>query len=557
MSLPPLANVFAFSDVDPQVRNSVERSLRERGKFNRIRNSGRWVLGEKFLPGRTDHERVDLIFAEGGDLFPDDGPLRRRTTTSPELLSRFDGDFTFIFVTANACYAVRSCGGLVPLYVFQDQSRIALASRLTDLARHVPKQFELDPLPHALWMTGQAHFPDQRTFLQNVRCVPRGHVQIVSASASIAVSYWQPRVPSIPWPKSGTRTEHQEEFRRILLAQLERDLDPRGPNLLTLSGGVDSSSIAALASRVLDREVNSLSFIPPAGEERARELHFLENLASQLPLGSRRVLPLDTRRRIEYVRERPSVVFPVGHPALCVLPRIIGAAPAHVLVGGEFGDETTGAVATFPDWVQMTSVLRLVMSLRSLPRGWKDIVRWARLRFETARDDPPVPFREQLSDIFNASVRDEYVDWYRETLAAAARDDLAWRNLHLRTHNDQFLAMNWEATTELEIRRSFPYFNRRILEFTFRLHPSELVGPGLRKLPRAALLGDVPYENLFRDDRGHYRSKHVGNLPTPPTDARTGQVIAPSSIPSEEAYPGLWSLSRFLQDLDVVQEARG
>jgi len=64
------------------------------------------------------------------------------------------------------------------------------------------------------------------------------------------------------------------------------------------------------------------------------------------------------------------------------------------------------------------------------------------------------------------------------------------------------------------VRRSFPFFNREVLELALECHPVELVGPGTKKPLRAALGGDVPARNLERPDKGGWGSYlHKVKLP--------------------------------------------
>ena len=67
---------------------------------------------------------------------------------------------------------------------------------------------------------------------------------------------------------------------------------------------------------------------------------------------------------------------------------------------------------------------------------------------------------------------------------------------------DAWVDMNWEGATPLGVRRCFPFFNREVLELAFRCHPSELLGPGPKRLLRDAVGGDVPSHNLLRPDKG-------------------------------------------------------
>jgi hypothetical protein len=84
----------------------------------------------------------------------------------------------------------------------------------------------------------------------------------------------------------------------------------------------------------------------------------------------------------------------------------------------------------------------------------------------------------------------------------------------LNADEDSFVAMNWEALSVLGIRRSWPFFNREVLELAFECHPSELIGPGVKKLLRAALSDDVPPTNLNRQTRGTWPPGSE-SLPTP------------------------------------------
>ena len=97
--------------------------------------------------------------------------------------------------------------------------------------------------------------------------------------------------------------------------------------------------------------------------------------------------------------------------------------------------------------------------------------------------------------------------WVERRWREAAHDQDPLRYLALLTEEDGFVVMNWEATSALGIRRSFPFFNREAIELAFECHPTELVGPGTKKLLRTALRGDVPQKNLQRPDKGQWGSR--------------------------------------------------
>jgi asparagine synthetase B (glutamine-hydrolysing) len=165
--------------------------------------------------------------------------------------------------------------------------------------RYLPDEFALDPLVNAVWAASWALFPDNRTFLEGVSILPRGHYACLDGGKGdppvgdpMGHPYWNPRPDHSAYPKAAQIREHAECLRTLLIAKLERDLHAEDGNLLTLSGGVDSSSLGALAAGVVGRKVWSLSMIPR--KERpdlvAHEMFFIEPLAQQYGFARRWVM---------------------------------------------------------------------------------------------------------------------------------------------------------------------------------------------------------------------------------------------------------------------------
>ena len=128
--------------------------------------------------------------------------------------------------------------------------------------------------------------------------------------------------------------------------------------------------------------------------------------------------------------------------------------------------------------------------------------------------------------LFRAEVVEEYSEWYEEQRRRFYQDRPPWRYLNLETClSDGFVAMNWEGTSPLGIRRSFPFFHREILEFVFQVHPTELYGGGVKKILRRALHGLVPSRNLYRPDKGGW-----------------GQSLDLEALRTRK-YPAPWALS--------------
>jgi asparagine synthetase B (glutamine-hydrolysing) len=546
--LAPLANLVAIRSHDLVLLERLRRDIETRKSHEVYRPSQNWVVAVSPLPPHSSRPKQNgrTYFVEGSDLFSGAGAADEIGATAaraPERLRSFTGDFGFLHIDDDGDAAVvRSCGGRVPFYVWGGRGLILVATTLSDVIRFMPGEPTIDGLTCATWMTGWSLWPYGRTFFKEVSAVPRGHaVHISEGTVSRDTIYWDPRPDGLRRPSPKMLREHAESLREILFASLDRELDPNGHNLLTLSGGVDSSSLAAIAAGPLGRAVDTLTLLVPGEEARSREMTYIDTLRTAVPLNRSWEFALDLRGRIELVRAAPRVAFPMFHPALGALPQVLEEQNVSVLFGGEFGDEIGGSSFTIPDWLRDTGFWRLLRSPRAWPSGKKRTpLLWAKHRARDAVRRPFWPFPETIRHTFIASAaREEYRQWMYEWRRAEASDRRPLRYLSLQAETDGFVAMNWEAASSLGVRRAWPFFSREALELGFECHPSELVGPGIKKLLRAALVGDVPPQNLHRADRGHSpNAPQMIELPELP-DALSALFARPPTTEeqSKEGWP--------------------
>ena len=520
MSRPPLANLFAMYEAEPTSRRALTEELLQSGEFTEVwQPAPGWVAAAAPLPdsepdGAFAREQ-GLAFAEGRDVLCSGGSedkvrqcmaqIASLADRASEHLNTLPGDFGFIRFRANGqATVVRSCGGLVPFYLWASKERLAVGTRLGDLVRYLADEPCLDPLVNAIWSLGYSLFPDRRSFLADITVLDRGGFAKLDLDRPIQYGcYWNPRPERLNPPTEATAAEHAERLRTLLVNKLTRDLDPKGGNLLTLSGGIDSSSLAALAAGTLGIPISTWSLLPEPEDKYRHEMSFIDPLLKDLAIERRWEVRMEPQWRIEQLRGVPMAVFQVGHPALCDLPRVMSEAPIRVLFGGEFADEVCGSTCTIPDWARHTSLPSLVNALfGTLPSGPRDLLRWTKHRLLPLIGRPPLPMPDRLPGFFRAEVLDEYRTWLDKWRREASYDPRPLRYLTLRAALSDYVPMNWEACSALGVRRSFPFINRQVLELAYECHPAEQLGPGQKKLLRAALQKDVPVKNLNRLDKG-------------------------------------------------------
>jgi asparagine synthetase B (glutamine-hydrolysing) len=515
-----MSNLFAVGDQDPGFLDELEQRLRGDPAGSRAPHALELATGaEAPLPESEPHPeatRRGFAFAHGRDRLEANSDLRwldrledvvdRRPTSLDEL----PGDFGFLRFSQNGgAKVIRSCGGLAPLYLRRHRGGFATGTLLRYFTRYLPGPFSLDAFVAVTW-PGTAALIDGRTFVEGIEILPRGSVTTLSLPAARQTQvYWDPR------PAPGARLvpspEHPRRLRRLLMETLARDLDPRGGNLLFLSGGVDSTSLAALAAGTLGKPLASLSIVPPpAATTRPREMSFIDPVVERFGIEPAITWDMSVEFHRRVYESLPGMPFLIGHPAFCELPRLQAEHGFRVILAGEFADDVCGEINRITDWARHVPPWRLLRT-RDLPFGPRDRERWARRRLLDLIRRPAIPFPQSLLPWVSPAFAAEYREWRRRRQVERARDRRPLGELADQASGDGWLAMQWEGTTPLGIRRSIPFFTREVLELAFECHPTELLGPGKKRLLRAALADDVLQRNLMRPDKGQWGEGFLDN----------------------------------------------
>lgn len=399
--------------------------------------------------------------------------------------------------------ALRSCSGIVPLYVGSTSGGVAISTCIADLVRILPDPPPIDRLVYAMWASGIGCFPENRSFLRGFEVLERGSTFTVrGGSSGVTTRTWDPRPERLD--PEGSLERNAIEFREIVLERIRGDLDPDGANLLSLSGGIDSSSLAHLASEVLGLPFATASFVSSAEPQGSQNRAYLEAVCERVRPTVQFVDLISPQRRVSLAESAPASIFCTPHPVLQRLPVIAESTEVRVLFGGEGADALCGSRLTFSEWSRHTRPWRLIRTPgMQLPTGPADRGRWLRSRWRARGGRVPAPHPPALREWFSKSVRDEYEEWWRAENRRWRADTGTRATLARLLADDGWLAMNWEACSRLGISRSAPFWTKETIELASRCHPRDLVGPGPKRLLREAFAGDVPGTVLERRDKGH------------------------------------------------------
>ncbi len=159
------------------------------------------------------------------------------------ILHRILGDFGFVYWDARACklVAVRDAFGVRPLYFRATPDVLLFSSRIGTLASD--ERIDLDYVGRFLMGLPKA---SAQTIWTDVRAVPAGGCLIQRGTVRNARYHW--RADDYVAETSLSESAAIEQFRTLLTDAVRTRVDDAPHTWAQLSGGLDSSSIVALAS---------------------------------------------------------------------------------------------------------------------------------------------------------------------------------------------------------------------------------------------------------------------------------------------------------------------
>ena len=232
---------------------------------------------------------------------------------------------------------VRDRMGIKPLYYAETAGGLVFASELRAVlaAGTVPR--DIDPDGVSEFLTYDAT-PAPRTILRAVRKLPAASRMVRDASSVRLDEYWGRRElypPVVP----RSLEEAAEQLRALLRDVVRRHLISDVPLGVFLSGGIDSSYIAAVMAEVMDEPLRTFSIA--FDEESFDEGPYARMVAAHLGTEHHEErLPVDAA--LQLLPRLPDIMDePLGDPAILPTYLLSRAARTRVVVAlsGEGGDE--------------------------------------------------------------------------------------------------------------------------------------------------------------------------------------------------------------------------
>ena len=484
--------------------------------------------------GRLDNRRelrAILGLADGRPLDDKELVLRGYRRWGKALPERLSGDFSFMIRDPfeRRLFGARDHLGAKPFYYWRERTRLLFSADLPTLLAQpmVSVRLNHDHLASNAVLLLSLVRGGTRTLYKDIFSLPGGSALCFDASGLRTWQYWRPdpaRRLGIP------DREAPEALRDLLFSAIEARLPERSAPAVLLSGGLDSSSIAAIAAALLRKRNRTLTafsavLAAPAQDGTVDESSYIKELSS---FDNMRFVAVTDEHRgpfddvEELVRASATPFHTSRHYLYSAFAASARARGATSILDGCFGEmgPTTHGAGFYPEllrtgrWpllarelrrraqVDATSVARAVKShlIRPLCPSWLLGLSGRSKRFDLRQWTDGHPLVESYVDGILGGRKAELLEEVNDHLAAPGHDhrEIAARNVALmqRRAGDAFY-FHREAVDFL-----YPFLDKRIVEFCLAAPGHLKVRDGYpRSLIRLALDGLLPKAIQWRTSK--------------------------------------------------------
>lgn len=199
------------------------------------------------------------------------------------------GAYSFVIwdTRSTALFCARDHIGSVPFYYSLTPEQFIFGTSIDDILAAENVSGDLDERFIRTRLANRLYFDHERTFYHAVRKLPAGHTLTVSPDKAKVTRYWFPE--HAPHRRLPNDDAYVSACVELLQTVITEQLPPQGDVAVHLSGGLDSSTITAVAAQQLHQRNRALPlaycWLPsPVSKPLPLEHDLIEQVRSQLAL---------------------------------------------------------------------------------------------------------------------------------------------------------------------------------------------------------------------------------------------------------------------------------
>lgn len=278
-----------------------------------------------------------------------------------ECLHKFIGMWAFAIwdERKKALFASRDRLGIKPFYYFYNKGVFIFASEIKAILEHplVKRRADIQAIYEYLYL---GYSLDDKTWIKEVFCLNPAHYLILDRGNLSLKRYWEPQIkPDYSLDQEKASLSLRKIFTESVQLMLGADVEVA----THLSGGIDSSSIAAVAHRLSGGKIRAFSGVFQEGPDFDETVYINELTGKYGMLNERVTIKpdnfIENMKRIVWHMDEP-VVGPGGYSQY-FLSKAINLGGIKVVLGGQGGDELFGGYPYYYSGI-LSSIRRLTKS---------------------------------------------------------------------------------------------------------------------------------------------------------------------------------------------------
>lgn len=436
-----------------------------------------------------------------------------------DVVDHLDGDYSLVAVWPHRIVAARDHMGVRPLYYAARDGRIAFTTRSALLRGLDWVRFEVDPVRAGDYLLSLFEERDS-TLFREVRRLAAGSVMVVDPQSTRIRRYWDPG--SIQQARADSDEAYIQCFRDVLVSTVRDRVDPSARIGTTLSGGLDSSSVAGIARTIMGSgELHSFSGL----FEQSRRSDERSHIAAVVAMGGivsheirlDDIAPLQSFGDVRTIFDEP--FFAPNLFLHAAVMRSAQEAGCAALLDGLDGDTAVShGLGRLLELARGFHLPTLLHELRALSSGimattpgrllWRSIVRplvlrRPRLLLRAIRRAPESPWGDTAFINRDFARHLELPKRYLELTAARGHPVRTQREEHVRRItwplHQYMLEILFRLGSYIGIESRYPFYDRRLIETAISLPASMKLRDGwTRYVLRKGIEEFVPQEIAWR-----------------------------------------------------------
>jgi asparagine synthase (glutamine-hydrolysing) len=442
-----------------------------------------------------------------------------------QCVQRLRGMFAFAIWDRrqNRLLLARDRLGIKPLYFYRDCNFFAFASEIKALLESPSVPRELDTEALDLYLSLR-YVPGPRTMFKDIFKLQPGHTLLLDEGGIHIQKYWD--VPYHPLP-GRTPADYLAEFEQLLEESVRLRLMSEVPLGVFLSGGLDSSSILAVMSKITGGErikTFSVGYEASSVQEEESNEFYYARMAAKAFGAEHHEFRVSAPDFGDFI---PDLVWhldePLADPSCIPLYFLSKLARKHVTVilSGEGADEILAGYGIYRKMLALEEFYQFVAPLSAplapllghlMPgEARRSYLRMSGLPLEIRYRGVSRAFRPELKEQLLADclcdesqerLNDLFLPYYRHVQRAAPLDRMLYADTKVWLPDDILMkADKMTMANALELR--VPFLDHRLVEFAAAVPPKlKLNGSSGKFLLRRSMQEVLPKPILQRPKKG-------------------------------------------------------